>query len=75
MSDRSFIVKVQRSLAPRGRVLIYDESRSVFFECADEDVTDGADLLEEGWFKAYFHAHLDEQNRIILDDLAEEQAW
>lgn len=72
--DFDGIVKVQTSLADsagRLRVLIYDETRSVYFE-GDGD---SLERLMLGGAKAFFRARLDADGNICLVEWAEEQDW
>jgi hypothetical protein len=69
------IVKVQLSISstlPGRRVLIYDESRKHTWEdTAPPDI----EALMGDRLKAYFHAHLDDARKIIIDEAAPPQDW
>lgn len=70
------IVKVQISTAtniPGGpHVLVYNESRSIEYEAAaDEAILD----VMDGRPKAFFHAHLNETKKLIIDKEADWQTW
>jgi hypothetical protein len=69
------IVKVQLSLntseATR-QVLIYNKSRSILFEgLADSEVINAMN----GEPKRFFQAHLDFNERVVLDDVVDDRDW
>lgn len=76
--NKQIIVKVQRSLSPKGKMLIYDETREYFFEGT---FTDEVRQLLNGKAKAYFHAELVPNKtpkgtfRISITQKAGDQPW
>lgn len=78
--DERFIVKVQASLfstETEQQVIIYNEDRSITYQCPASDCPTMVDVLDPGHPKAFFWTSLDEKGRLQLDpdDLAEWQDW
>lgn len=69
------VVKVQQSLASsdrQRRMLIYDQSRKVYFE---GELTPVVERALAGRAKAYFYYELDAGNQIVLGTEAPAQSW
>ena len=70
---KTFVVKIQleRFPNPGASCLIYNESRSVYYE---ETITPAMKKLMAGREKAYFKAHL-ENHVLHIDGDSDEQDW
>jgi hypothetical protein len=69
------IIKLQVSIyttESKSQVLIYNKDRSIFYQ---EDITPEIEDLMDGDKKAYFEAHIDETNKLVLDKQIDEQNW
>jgi len=79
-ADERFIVKVQASLfstESEQQVIIYNENRSITYQCPASDCPDMVAVLDPGHPKAFFWTTIDEEGRLHLDpdDTAEWQDW
>lgn len=68
----SFIAKLQKSIAPAGRVLIYNESKSIQHEF---DLTDEYEKLFGDKLKLYAKCKLAPNNEIQILTLVKARAW
>jgi hypothetical protein len=75
-----FIVKVQASLfttESEQQVVIYNEDRTIQYQCPAADCLDMVAVLDPDVPKAFFWTTIDEEGRLQLDpnDIAEWQNW
>lgn len=66
------IFKLQLSVAPLGKVLIYNEGRTCTGEIA---LTPNLTDLFDGRMKIYAHGYIDSKGLVHLEEEAETQAW
>ena len=66
------IVKVQRSLFPRGKVLIYNKSQTIFRE---DDLTEEINEFMGDDDKIFCYAHISKDKKIVLSERADDQWW
>jgi hypothetical protein len=83
MTDRSFIVKMQRPIEtnmPEPLVLIYNQDRSyqthASYDAETESMFNLYGLVRYGRHKMYARIHLDESEEIVIDEmLKDDQGW
>lgn len=75
-SDR-FVVKVQISLGGNEpeSVLIYNEDQSVYHRESDPASVKAVKHALNGHPKAFFNAYLNEEQKLVLEDVADWQVW
>lgn len=75
---KTFIVKVQQSqYSSNGlkSIFVYDEKRDHLYETSNQDEVKPVLEILKNRPKAYFHAELNKENKVVILKEAETQIW